>query len=125
MDHEILIPIESDLHSARELAQFFEASGAPPAGASFELRESSSPLRMDPTVLVALISGGFSVVAALVTGLLPLLQEARRPSVIRIEDRDGNAVEVPADTPPDRLPEIVAAARGRHIVRLRIVEVER
>jgi hypothetical protein len=87
------IVIDSELHDPAELRAALEAKVGDKV--SFSTEPSGSTFRTDPTILVALITAGSVILAALIkaVGALP----ARRPRVIRVETSGGHYVDVPAD----------------------------
>ncbi|MCO8276776.1 hypothetical protein M1L60_39975 [Actinoplanes sp. TRM 88003] len=67
---------------------------------------------VDTAVVVALVSGGASAFAALISGAFSLAvarRAAQRPLVIRGRSA---SIEVPPDTPPEDIAKLVELARG-------------
>lgn len=110
MSTEVII--ESEFHHAGELRDVLGASEQ--SELDLEIRQTDSAFRFEPTVLVAIISGGFTVVTTLITTLLPLLRKPETASgVITVETAQGARVEVPAGTSADEVERLIALAEGR------------
>ena len=62
---------------------------------------------IDPAVVVALLGATGTVVSALVTALLALEQQSRSGRVV-IQTERGQRIEIPVDTPIEKLEEIIA-----------------
>jgi hypothetical protein len=60
----------------------------------FTARETRS---IDPTILVALVSGSATVIAAIIQAVCALAS-SRKTKTIKITGRNGGQVELPADT---------------------------
>jgi hypothetical protein len=74
---------------------------------------------VDVVVLVALVSAGSAAATAVLTGIFGVLTQRGRKTV-RIRGASGREIEVPADTPADRLDEYVAIARRLDISSIEI-----
>ena len=100
------ILIESDfLDRAIELRQALQQTLDTKMGnITLELRTQSTPFRLDPTVLAAIITGGASVLAALVPELFKFFKPSEvAVGVVRITDSSGAVLEMSADTPPEKV----------------------
>lgn len=66
--------------------------------------ELRSPLRLraEPTVLIAVVGAAGVGIGALINGLLAIAQQWKARRVV-IEGRHGERLELPADTPPDKV----------------------
>lgn len=117
------IVLESDAHAPAELEAALRGQLAA-TDVQLEIRPSDSPFRVDPTILVALISAGASALAALITGAFALAAREKTPSGVRIETEDGLVVELPGTTRPEGIAEIVGRVRGRAVRRIRIEELD-
>jgi hypothetical protein len=98
--NELRISIESDFSQVRELATQLQ-SAVPSGVASFEIERQESEFRLEPTVLVALITAGGTVLSALITGLLTT-SKGRKSNVV-IETANGTKVELPGDSTPEQI----------------------
>lgn len=65
---------------------------------------------LDPTVVVAIVGAGSGAIGALLSGVLQLARE-RRTAKIVLQGSDGTRMEIPADTPSQRLDELVEKVR--------------
>lgn len=117
MDSQAVVLI-SDFHSSRELrdALATAAQPSPVEGLSLELQKQASPYRIEPTVLVAIISGAATVIPALVAALLLLLRREKSvPGMVRITEKDGSTIEIPADADADQVARILAAVQPARV----------
>ena len=120
------IVIESDALGAVELRNALGRTLPAGCAIGLEFRDRESPFRLEPVMLVAIISGGFQVLAALVSGLLAVgKREGKRDlpahQAIRIEDAAGVVVEIPIDLPTAKGLDLLKAARGRKLRRIYLV----
>lgn len=65
---------------------------------------------VEVAVLVALVSAGSAATTAVLTGIFSVLAK-RGGKTVRIKGASGREIEVPADTPVDRLDDYIAIAR--------------
>ena len=65
---------------------------------------------IDPTVLVAIVGVAGTALGALISELLKIAQQ-KNSQVIAIQSKDGAKLEVPADTPFERIDELVKKLR--------------
>jgi hypothetical protein len=72
----------------------------------------------DPAILVALVSGAGAAITALITGLLQLAQERRQRIILQATN--GRRLEIPANTSPERIEELLDILRQMEIERIRI-----
>src|ERR1041385_128358 len=73
------------------------------AGVHLELRTPKVKYRaIDPTVLVAMVGAAGTGLGALITGLLQVGQQLAAKKIV-LEAQGGQKLEVPADTPLDKL----------------------
>ena len=86
------------------------------ASITFQKRNVGIGLRIpfdNPTVVVALITGGSAAVSALVTGLLRILERRKENSgILRIGGASGRTIEVPRDATEKELAQYVELARS-------------
>lgn len=117
--------IDQDAAGGRGLYEVVRKSVAEtPGELTFELRGSEDSYRdpsIDPTILVALVSGVNSFLTALIVGLLKIV-EARKPAgVIVIETRGGKKIQFPAGTPRSEIEFLLEKAEGLEVERVRLV----
>ena len=87
---------------------------------TLKTRRQGAGLRgMDPAVLIALVGSGGAGLGALITGLLAIARESKAKRVT-IHGRLGRQIEFPADTTPERLEELIEAAKQLDVDRLKI-----
>lgn len=72
----------------------------------------------DPAILVAVVSGTSAAVSALITGLLELVQQ--RHQKIVLQATNGRRLEIPANSSPERIKELVDILEQMEIERIRI-----
>jgi hypothetical protein len=81
-----------------------------------ELHESRPNKRgVDPTILVAVVSFTGTALGALISGLLQIANASRQSKII-LQGKNGTRLEVPANTPPDKIDELID--------KLRMIETE-
>ena len=114
------ILIESDFHRAIELRQALQQTLDTKMGnITLELRTQSTPFRLDPTVLAAIITGGASVLAALVPELFKFFKPSEvAVGVVRITDSSGAVLEMSADTPPEKVKALSEQVREHKITHI-------
>lgn len=74
---------------------------------------------VEVTVLVAFVSAGSAAATAVLTGVFSVLTQ-RGGRTVRIRGASGREIEVPADTPPDRLEEYLAIAQRLDAVSIEV-----
>jgi hypothetical protein len=119
------ITIESDFHSVPDLEQILAAAFKAKAGEiDFRQEPQTSEFRVDPTLLVALTTGGFSVLTSLITAIFALLKrpEAKGGS-IEISYASGTILRLPADTSPARLRRLLEENRLHPVERIALIEI--
>ena len=92
------------------------------ATASDQISILPRPVRLrgpDSTVVVALVSASSAAVGALLTGLLQIAKERSSGRII-LQANDGSRVEVGADTPSEKLDELVEKVRTMSQPRIHI-----
>ena len=111
-DNEIQIEIDARTYSSIELQQRLEmeldviASGV-------ALRVVGEPLVVrapESTILIAVVSAVGGAVAALLGGLLQIAREAKAAKLV-LQDQAGRRIEVPAETPPERISALVTVLK--------------
>lgn len=101
---EIVIAVSSQSKPVAQLKESLEQH-LNPAGSdvTLELREPKVKYRaLDPTVLVAIVGAAGAGLGALITGLLQVGQQMAARKIV-LEAQGGQKLEVPADTPPDKI----------------------
>lgn len=105
--------ISCDWCSSEALNQLLQAE-LPSRDVQLELRRSPHVFRsptLDPTVLVAIVAGSSSAVAALINGLFRILeQRGKEQTKIVLRGADGTTIEAPASTTPQELEKLVELA---------------
>lgn len=72
-----------------------------------ELEPNTSNTRgIDPTVLVAIVSVTGTALGALISGLVQLAQASRQQRII-LQGKDGSRLEIPSNTPPEKIDEMI------------------
>ncbi len=88
------------------------------AGIVFEARKAVDDfLPSEPEVLVAIIGGSTALLGVLLGGLLKVVASTKTRNVV-IQGRSGRRVEIPADTPAEKLDEYVAKAKDLDLDRI-------
>ena len=91
------------------------------ASIELDLRDGRSNTRgIDSTVLVAVVSVSGTALGALVSGLLQITN-TRRQSKIVLQTRDGSRLEIPSDTPSDRIDELIDKVKQMELEHIRLV----
>lgn len=65
----------------------------------------------EPTIIVALVSGAGVALGTLLGGLLKIAERSKNQKIV-IHSKSGAKLEVPADTPLERIDELVERLRG-------------
>ena len=77
----------------------------------FHIESERSRFRaLDPSVLVAVAGVSGTALGSLVTGLLKIAQEKKSQKIV-IQSKDGSKLEVPSDTSPEEIEELVKKLR--------------
>lgn len=74
----------------------------------------------DPTVLVAVVSGASAAMTAVIMGLFRLL-EGRHQKIV-LQAKDGSRLEIPWNTPKERIEELIALVHQMQLDRIRVVD---
>ncbi|KAA3618956.1 MAG: hypothetical protein DWQ05_06205 [Calditrichaeota bacterium] len=74
----------------------------------------------DPTVLVALVSGGSAALTAIIVGIFKLLEHAKQRIIIQAED--GSRLEIPGNTSAEKIDELITAMHKMSVKRIRITD---
>ena len=124
-------PILSEDHSAEELNALMKNQEV--AESDFELAVEEEPegtRSLDPTVLVALIGGGATILSTVITGVVNSLlavyknSEAKGKRQIVLRGKNGRELSIPADTPTDKIQEYMKLLKELEIDELEYVSVE-
>lgn len=124
-------PILSEDHSAEELNALMKNQEAAEAGFELAIEEEPEGTRsLDPTVLVALIGGGATLVSTVITGVVNSLlavyknSKEKEKRQIVLKGKNGRELSIPADTPPDKIQEYMKLLKELEIDELEYVSVE-
>jgi hypothetical protein len=120
MQQELRIIIESDFSPPGELITLMRQS-VPETEARFKIEKQEALFRLEPTLLVALIGGGATVLGALIQGLLGRTGVGRK-GVIRIENADGTVIELPGNSTPEQIREALRPVSVQAVQRIRLLE---
>jgi len=109
---EIQIAVDPALMGAAEVKSALEGrlarEGTPVA---FALREPDIAVRaVVPAILVAAVESVSSVLAAIIGGIAGLAKQQAEQKII-IQSKGGARIEFPADTPPERVDQLIRQAR--------------
>jgi len=101
---EIVIALSSKSKPAAEIKESLEQQLTAGAGdVRLELREPKARFRgLDPNILIAIVGAAGTGLGALITGLLQVGKEMAARKIV-LEAQGGQKLEVPADTPTDKL----------------------
>ena len=90
----------------------------------FELRKDDSfrdaSIALDPTVLVALISGASASLTALIVGLLRVVENKKPKGMIIVEGSNGRKIEFPLGTSNEQISQLVDQAKNLDIEKILI-----
>ena len=124
-------PILSEDHSAEELNKLMKNQDTAEAGFELAIEEEPEGTRsLDPTVLVALIGGGATVLSTVITGVLSSLLAVYKNSKekdsrqIVLKGKNGRELSIPADTPTEKIQEYMKLLKELEIDELEYVSVE-
>ncbi|HZE68112.1 MAG TPA: hypothetical protein VE135_01140 [Pyrinomonadaceae bacterium] len=114
------VQVRWDGRSAGALYEFL-ASNLHANEVKLELREMDAHgATIDPTVLVAIVSGTSAGVSALITGILQLIQGHRSSMVL--QSANGRKLEIPVNTSKERIQEIIKLLEEMDIERITVIE---
>jgi hypothetical protein len=65
---------------------------------------------LDPSILVAVVGVAGTALGALIAGLLKVSQERASQRIV-IQGKDGTKLELPANTPPEKIDELIEKIR--------------
>jgi hypothetical protein len=121
MSTEEEIEIVSELQEPEELKQMIEqAAGSDAVLFNLQLRRLESIDRsVDAAVLVALISGGTAALVALINVIGPRLGPK---GVIKLQLKNGDEVDYPANLSPDQIKNIVEIHRKLGVKGIKVVK---
>lgn len=84
------------------------------------LRKKDQAFRtLDPTVVVAIVSGVSAGLGALVTGALDIAKQAKS-RVIVVQDKEGRRLEIPSDCPKEKIGELLEIIRKMEAAKIEI-----
>jgi hypothetical protein len=130
------IIIESESHDAPELKALLAQELSDGEGIALEQRSQEAEYRLDPTIVVAMITGGASVLVSLITALAtvaatrakqaPPSKETRATDAVQVFGPRGDfLLEVPAGTPAVDVERNVRAIGSREVSRILLVRIDR
>ncbi|WP_323972176.1 hypothetical protein [Aeromonas hydrophila] len=109
------IKLETRVSSQAHLASLLK--GVLPAEVRIMHKGTKTFRGVDPTVLVAVVGAGGTVVGALITGLLSVLAQARAKSII-VVGKSGWRVEVPSTMTSSDLHSLIDEAKELDIEKI-------
>jgi hypothetical protein len=101
------VELRSATHSARQLEDMLSATTHFQTS-DFTLRLKRSRAPLEPPVLIALVTGGLSLLGTLITAIVTV---TGRQGTIKIKARSGEEIEFPASTSAKKIEEILAIHR--------------
>ena len=117
---ELEFEIKSDTASADALQAALSARDAD-KDLRFEVRTSTSAYRVEPVVLVAIVSATGSALSALIGSIFGYVnaRKARNQRIV-LRGSDGTTVECPADSSPEQIGRLIEMVRnlGRSTIEL-------
>jgi len=94
-----------------ELRSLILHSVAADAQSQFSIRDARVRVRgLDAAVVVALVGASSAAIGALLTGLLQIAKQ-RSSGTITLQGSDGSRIDVPANTTPDKIDELIGKLR--------------
>ena len=120
---EIQIAIPSGGSTLQEVKQSLEANAEYAASdMQLEIRTAKVKYRsIDPTILVAIVGAAGTGIGALITGLLQMGQQLSAKK-ITLEAQGGQKLEVPANTPLDKIDQLLERLKQMNEVKKISVE---
>ncbi|HWS55874.1 MAG TPA: hypothetical protein VN228_17170 [Pyrinomonadaceae bacterium] len=105
---EIVIALNPRSKPAAEIKESLEQQLTPAAAdVQLELRQPKVKYRgLDPNVLVAVVGAAGAGLGALITGLMQLRNQMAARKIV-LEAEGGQKLEVPADTPMEKLDQLL------------------
>ncbi len=113
---EDYITIHSKQQEPEALEVLLTSELAQDADIRLEIRRSRA---LETAVLIAIVGSVGAAVGALISGLLKITAQKGESKIV-IQGRSGRKVEVPANTPDDKLAEYVKLAEQLDIERIEI-----
>lgn len=113
---EPYITIQSQQSSASELHQMLAPALSEAADTRLEVKQFRAA---ETAVLVAVVGALGTGLGALITGILKVAAEKGRAAIV-LQGRSGRRVEVPADSPPERIAEYVELAKTLDVGRIEV-----
>lgn len=109
---EIQIALTATGKTPQELKEALESQpDITASGAHLELRQSKVKYRnIDPTLLVAIVGAAGTGLGALITGLFQIGQQMAAKKFV-LETHGGQKLEVPANTPIDKIDQLLERLR--------------
>jgi len=114
------VAIESELHEPEDLRSALERTLG--ASVTLTVERSESPFRVDPTVLIALIQGGATALAAVISAIATIVAKQDKTRIVLVQAEDGTTVEVPARSDDASVRTALALLGDRRVVRITLRE---
>ncbi len=118
MKEAVEVEVCSQAHSPHQL--FDELKPLLPGAASeILLRLKRSRAALDPPVVVAIVTGGLSMIGILITAIITA---AGRQGIIKIKTRSGEEIEFPANTSPQKVQDLLAIHHSLDASRIELIK---
>ena len=123
--------ILSEDHSAEELEGFMKAQLAEDSAVEVALEEEAEGTRsLDPSVLVAIVGGGVKLLTTALTSLVSIFLAEYKGKAdksnrqIVLKGKNGREIQIPADTPTEKIQEYIQLVKELEMEELEYVSVE-
>jgi hypothetical protein len=118
---EIQITLTAGRRNLQEVKAALESQPAVGAsGTRLEIRERKTKYRaIDPNLLVAIVGAAGAGLGALITGLFQIGQQIAAKKFV-LETHDGNKLEVPANTSPEKIDELLSKLRESDVKKITV-----
>jgi len=111
---ELRVKVNSKYLSPQTLRDLLASEVSQETDIHLEIKSFRS---LDPAVLVAVVGSIGTGLGALVTGILKVAAQ-KGSATIMLQGRSGRRIEVPANTPPDKISEYIQLAKQLDIERI-------
>jgi len=118
---EIQISLTAGRRTLQEVKAALESQPAVSAsGTRLEIREKKTKYRsIDPNLLVAIVGAAGTGLGALISGLFQIGQQIAAKKFV-LETHDGNKLEVPADTSPEKIDALLAKLKQSDVKKITV-----
>jgi hypothetical protein len=120
MSSDTRVAIESEFAPAGDLAAQLQ-NAVPPDVASFQVEDRDATFRLEPTIVVAIVTAGGTALSALIAGLLTTARNGKSATVV-IERADGTRVELPGTWTADQIRQAVETLSAPSVRRIKLLE---